>query len=170
MDKVGSTTDGLGSVDPDGAPGAESLVGSSPGTAAAAAVVEVVSDPNREGTRDRLKQSQQEVKHASPETSRRQSKPSGASVFFYLFLFSAENLSKRHAWNKRTCTAAKSANCGDSVLHTSNIKKKIRFPPFRYLGCVPQCVVCSHTPIHHTLRSLLPFFHFFSVNLPPNRI
>ena len=46
------TTDYLGSVDPDVAPGAEPLVDSSPGTAAAAAAagVEVVSVPNRERT------------------------------------------------------------------------------------------------------------------------
>ena len=68
------TTDYLGSVDPDVAPGAEPLADSSPGTAAAAAAaaagVEVVSAPNREGTRDPLKH-----------------------------LFSAENLSKRNVWN-----------------------------------------------------------------------
>ena len=69
------TTDYLGSVDPDVAPGAEPLVDSSPGTgaaaaAAAAAGVEVVSAPNREGTRDPLKH-----------------------------LFSAENLRKHHVWN-----------------------------------------------------------------------
>ena len=73
MDEAASTADDLGSVDPDVAPGAEPLVDSSPGTAAAAAAagVEVVSAPNREGTRDSLK------KH----------------------LFSAENLSKHHVWN-----------------------------------------------------------------------
>ena len=59
-------------MDPDVAPGADPLVDSSPATAAAAAAggVEVVSAPNREGTRDPLKH-----------------------------LFSAENLSKHHAWN-----------------------------------------------------------------------
>ena len=74
MDEAASTADDLGSVDPDVAPGAEPLVDSSPGTAAAAAAaagVEVVSAPNREGTRDSLK------KH----------------------LFSAENVSKHHVWN-----------------------------------------------------------------------
>ena len=71
MDEAASTTDDLGSVDPDVAPGAEPLVDSSPATAAAtAAGVEVVSAPNREGTRDPLKH-----------------------------LFSAENLSKHHVWN-----------------------------------------------------------------------
>ena len=45
MDESASTTDGLGSVDHDGTPGAEPLVESSPGTAAAAAGVEVVSAP-----------------------------------------------------------------------------------------------------------------------------
>ena len=59
MDEAASTTDYLGSVDPDNAPGAEPLVDSNPGTAAAAAAaaaagVEVVSAPNREGTRDPL--------------------------------------------------------------------------------------------------------------------
>ena len=46
-------------------------------------------------------------------------------------------------------------------------EKKIRVPPFRYLGCVLQCAVFPHTPVHHTLRSLLLFFHFFLVNIPP---
>ena len=55
MDEAASTTDYLGFVDTDVAPGAEPLVDSSPGTAAAAAAgVEVVSAPNREGTRDPL--------------------------------------------------------------------------------------------------------------------
>ena len=63
-----STTDeaALGCVDPDGAPGAEALVGLSPATAAASAAaggVEVVSAPNREGSRHRLKQSQRKAKH-----------------------------------------------------------------------------------------------------------
>ena len=58
-------------MDPDVAPGAEPLVDSSPATAAAtAAGVEVVSAPNREGTRDPLKH-----------------------------LFSAENMGKHHAWD-----------------------------------------------------------------------
>ena len=77
MDEATSTADELCSVDPDVAPGAEPLVDSSPGTAAgaataaaAAAGVEIVSVPNREGTRDPLKH-----------------------------LFSAENLSKHHVWN-----------------------------------------------------------------------
>ena len=65
-----STADYLGSVDPDVAHGAEPLVDSSPGTAAAASAVEVVSALNREGTRDPLKH-----------------------------LFSAENLRKHHVWN-----------------------------------------------------------------------
>ena len=54
MDEAASTTDDLGSVDPDVAPGAEPLVDSSPATAAAGGGggVEVVSAPNREGTRD----------------------------------------------------------------------------------------------------------------------
>ena len=66
IDDPASTTDGLGCVDPDGAPGAEPLVESSPATAAAAAAaaaaagVEVVSAPNQKGSRDRLKQSQRE--------------------------------------------------------------------------------------------------------------
>ena len=53
MDEAASTTDDLGSVDPD-PPGAEPLVDSSPATAAAGGGggVEVVSAPNREGTRD----------------------------------------------------------------------------------------------------------------------
>ena len=65
MDEAASTSDDLGCVGPDGAPGAEPLVTSSPVTAAAAAAagVEVVSAPNREGSRDRLKQSQREAKH-----------------------------------------------------------------------------------------------------------
>ena len=73
MDEAASTADDLGSVDPGVAPGAEPLVGSSPVTAAAAAAaggVEVVSAPNREGTRNPMKH-----------------------------LFSAENLSKHHVWN-----------------------------------------------------------------------
>ena len=91
MDESASTTDGLGSVDHDGTPGAEPLVESSPGTAAAAAGVEVVSAPNREGNRDRLKQSQREAKHARFMTSRRQPKPSVASVFLSFFVFGGES-------------------------------------------------------------------------------
>ena len=76
MDVAVSTTDYLGSVDPDVAPGAEAMVDSSPDTAAAAAAaaaaavagVKVVSAPNREGIRDSLKH-----------------------------LFPAENLRKHHA-------------------------------------------------------------------------
>ena len=75
MDEAASTTDGLGCVDPDGAPGAEPLVKSSPVTAAAAAAaaagVEVVSAPNREGSRDRLKQPQREAKHTRLKAWRR---------------------------------------------------------------------------------------------------
>ena len=56
-DEAASTTDGLGSVDPDGAPAAEPLLKPSPATAAAAAAIELDSAPNREGTRDGLKQS-----------------------------------------------------------------------------------------------------------------
>ena len=52
MDEAASTTDGSDCVDLDGAPGAEPLVESSPFTAAAG--VEVVSAPNREGRRDRI--------------------------------------------------------------------------------------------------------------------
>ena len=70
MDEAASTTHGLGCEDPDGASGAKPLVESSPATAAAtaaaaaaAAAVEVVSVPNREGSRDRLKQSQRQAKH-----------------------------------------------------------------------------------------------------------
>ena len=49
MDEAASTTDGLGCVDPDGAPGVDPLMESSPATAAAAAAagVEVVSASNR---------------------------------------------------------------------------------------------------------------------------
>ena len=55
MDEVASTTIYLGSVGPDVAPGAEPLVDSSVGTAAAAtAGVEVVSAPDREETRNPL--------------------------------------------------------------------------------------------------------------------
>ena len=54
MGEAAPTTNGLGSVDLDSAPGAESLAESSPDTAAAAAAdVEVVSAPNQEGTRER---------------------------------------------------------------------------------------------------------------------
>ena len=90
MDEAASTTDGLGSVNPDVAPRTEHLVDSSPGTAAAAGV-EVVSAPNREGNRDRLKQSQREAKHARFMTSRRQPKPSVASVFLSFFVFGGES-------------------------------------------------------------------------------
>ena len=75
MDKAVSPTDGLGCVDPDGAPGAVPLVESRPAIAAAASAagggVEVVSAPNREGSRDRLKQSQREAKHPRLKASRR---------------------------------------------------------------------------------------------------
>ena len=62
MEEAASTPDCLGSVDRDVASGAEPLVYSSPGTAAAgaaaaaaaAAGVKVVSAPNQEGTRDLL--------------------------------------------------------------------------------------------------------------------
>ena len=42
-------------------------------------------------------------------------------------------------------------------------KKRTHVPPFRYLGCVLQCAVFPHTPVHHTLRSLFKFalFSFF---------
>ena len=73
MEEAASTADDLSSVDPDVAPGAEPLVDSSPGTAAAAAAaagVKVVSASDREGIRDPLKH-----------------------------LLSAENLSKHNVWN-----------------------------------------------------------------------
>ena len=78
MDEAASITNDLGSVDPDVAPREEPFVDSSPATAAAVAAatapavagVEVVSAPNREGTRDALKR-----------------------------LLSAENLSKHTVWN-----------------------------------------------------------------------
>ena len=72
MGEAASTAHDLGSVDPDVAPGADPLVDSSPATAAAAAAggVEVVSAPNREGTRDPLKH-----------------------------LISVGSLSKHHVWN-----------------------------------------------------------------------
>lgn len=49
MDEAASTTDGLGSVNPDGAPGTQPLAESSPPTAAAAASnnVEIVSASNQ---------------------------------------------------------------------------------------------------------------------------
>ena len=53
------------------------------------------------------------------------------------------------------------------IAHTSN-SVWIRVPPFRYLGCVLQCAVFSHSPVHHTLGSLSPFVDFFSINLAPN--
>ena len=74
-DQAASTTDGLGCVDPDGTPGAEPLVKSSPATAAAAAAaaaaagVELISASNREGDRDRLKQTQREAKYTRLKTS-----------------------------------------------------------------------------------------------------
>ena len=76
MDEDVSTTDGLRWVDPDGTPGGEPLVESRPATAATAAVaaaagVEVVSAPNREGSRNRLKQSQWEATYTRRKTSRR---------------------------------------------------------------------------------------------------
>ena len=73
-EEAASTTDGLGCVDLDDAPGAEPLVESSPaaaaGAAAATAGVEVASTFNREGSRDRLKHSQPEAKHTRLKTSR----------------------------------------------------------------------------------------------------
>ena len=36
-------------------------------------------------------------------------------------------------------------------------KKRIRVPSFRYLGCVLQCPVFPHTPVHHTLCPLFKF-------------
>ena len=51
MDEAASTTGGLGEVDPDGAPGVEASVESSPVTAAAAAAdVEVVPAPKQGDT------------------------------------------------------------------------------------------------------------------------
>ena len=97
------------------------------------ASVEVVPTPNREGTRDRFKH-----------------------------LFSAGNPSKR-VWNGTSGCAHEylhlggrdSANCSDSVVHTLE-KKKNPGPSFRYLGAC-----CSApTPVHHTPRSRLLFFHF----------
>ena len=72
MDEAAPTTDGLGCVDPDGAPGAEPLVKSSRVTAAAAAAaLEVVSAPNQERSPGRLKQSQREAKHTTLKALRR---------------------------------------------------------------------------------------------------
>ena len=52
---------------------------------------------------------------------------------------------------------------------TLETKNRIRVPLVRDLGYVLQCAVFPHTPVHHTLRSLLLFlFYFFLVNLPPN--
>ena len=66
MDEVAPTTDGLDSVDSDGAPGVESPWQNRPPTAAAAgADVEVVSAPDQEETRKRPKQAQPEAKHTS---------------------------------------------------------------------------------------------------------
>ena len=76
IDEAALTTDGLGSVDPDGTLGAQALVESSPATAAAvvaaaAAGVKVVPDPNQEEPRQRLKQAQREAKHTRLERCHR---------------------------------------------------------------------------------------------------
>lgn len=63
MDEAASTTDGLGFVNPDGAPEAQPLAEWSPPTSTAAADVEIVSAPNQEDTRERLKHPQRETKH-----------------------------------------------------------------------------------------------------------
>ena len=145
MDEAASTTDGLGSVNPDVAPRTEHLVDSSPGTAAAAGV-EVVSAPNREGNRDRLKH-----------------------------LFSVENLSKHRVWNDidgcdmNMCISEAAIPQIVAIRYcTLRTFFSIRVPPFRYLGCVLQCAVFPHTSVHHTLRSLFLFFNFYLVNVPPS--
>ena len=75
MDDAASTIDSLGFMDPDGAPGAEPLVKSSPvivaAAAAAAAGVDVASALNREWSWGRLKRSQREAKHTSLKALRR---------------------------------------------------------------------------------------------------
>ena len=68
-DEAASTADGLGAVDPDGAPRAQPLAESSPPTAAAAAAdddEEIVTAPNQEDTRERLKQADRDTKHIMP--------------------------------------------------------------------------------------------------------
>ena len=80
IDEAALTTDGLGSVDPDGTLGAQALVESSPATAAAvvaaaAAGVKVVPDPNQEEPRQRLKQAQREAKHTRLERCHRSIEP-----------------------------------------------------------------------------------------------
>ena len=141
------TTDYLGSVDPDVAPGAEPLADSSPGTAAAAGV-EVVSAPNREGNRDRLKH-----------------------------LFSVENLSKHRVWNDidgcdmNMCISEAAIPQIVAIRYcTLRTFFSIRVPPFRYLGCVLQCAVFPQTCAHHVLRSLLLFFQCSLVSLPINSL
>ena len=52
-----------------------------------------------------------------------------------------------------------------AIRYCAHLKKRIRVPPFRYLGCVLQCAVFPHTSAHHTLRSLLLFFHFSLVKI-----
>lgn len=72
MDEDASTTDALDSVDLDETPGAEPSAESSPASVSATAAaadedVEVVSAPNREDTRERLKQAQRGANHAWPK-------------------------------------------------------------------------------------------------------
>ena len=73
MDETASSTDGLGSVDPDGAPGAQPAVESGPATAVAASVSaaaaaageDIVSASNQEENREWPKPAQREAGNTS---------------------------------------------------------------------------------------------------------
>ena len=133
VDEVASTTIYLGSVGPDDAPGAEPLVDSSVGTAAAAtAGVEVVSAPNRQGTRDPL-----------------------------THWFSADNVGKHHVWNNTNGCVCEHVRPLIRELYRFGIaysKKKVCVQPLRYLRL--RAVVMPYfrnPPVYDTLRSICSF-------------
>ena len=121
---------------------------SSPVTAAAAAAaaagVEVVSAPNREGSWDRLKQSQREAKHTRLKASRRRI------------------LSKNNAWNYMNGYVREYlrfwgrdfANCSDSVSLFKPIFEAVPYNFGTYAAC------CS-VPYFHTPLSIILFSRFF---------
>ena len=108
IDEGASSTNAFGSVNPDGAPGAQPFAESSPATVATtAAGVVVVSTPNQEDTRERLKQAQREAKHTRITRCPRSIEPKKLRTtltrelenFISLSGFSVESLGKKHVMN-----------------------------------------------------------------------
>ena len=47
-----------------------------------------------------------------------------------------------------------------AIRYCTRKTKRIRVPPFRYLGCVLQYAVLPHTPVHHSMYASLAFALF----------